>query len=101
VFDLQHARAEYTQFFSHLDEHQGAAVSPNCRLVYSHNAAGVLMHYLENFIYSNDTVFVGEMASHWALNKNYEATEWLRELESLSDAYPMRVPEIMHNPPSA
>lgn len=101
VFNLQHPREEYAQFFSHLDEHQGTVISANCRLVFSHNAADVLMHYLENFVFSNDTLFVGEMASHWALNRNYEATEWLRELQSLSDAYPMRVPEIMHNPPSA
>jgi hypothetical protein len=101
VFDLQHPHEEYSQFFAHLDKHQSSVISPNCRLVFAHNSAAVLMHYLENFIFSNDTLFVAELASLWALNKNFEATEWLRELQSLNEVYPLRAPEIMHNPPSA
>ncbi len=101
VFDLQHPREEYTQFFSHLDEHQGAVISPACRLVFSHNSADVLMRYLENFIFSGDTLFVAEMASVWAMNRNFEATEWLRELHALSEMHPLHIPEVMHNPPSA
>ena len=101
VFDLLHPREEYAQFFNRLNEQQGAAVSPTCRLVFSQNSSDMLMHYLENFIYPSDTLFVGEIAAQWALNKNYEATEWLRELQSLNLTHRVPAPEIMHNPPSA
>ncbi|MDB6063653.1 MAG: hypothetical protein JWM78_3756 [Verrucomicrobiaceae bacterium] len=101
VFDLQHPREEYTQLFNHLDEHQGAGITPNCRLLISHNSADVLMRYLENFIFPTDTLFVSEVATAWALNKNFEGAEWLRDLQALNPSQVVHAPEIMHNPPSA
>jgi hypothetical protein len=85
VFELQRAREEYRQFLKHLDSQQQVSICENCRLVYSHNSAESLQTYLENFIYAGDTLFVGEISSKWVLNKNFEATEWLRELQFLSE----------------
>lgn len=85
VFELGRARDEYRQFFKHLDAQHHADVCQNCRLLHSSNTAESLQKYFENFIYPGDTLFVGEIGSHWALNKNFEATEWLRELQALHD----------------
>ena len=85
VFELQRERDEYRQFFKHLDAQQQVSVCQNCRLLFSHNSADSVQKYFENFIYAGDTLFVGEIGSHWALNKNFEATEWLRELQSLNE----------------
>ncbi len=85
VFELKRSRDEYRQFFRHLDAQRSAEVCPNCRLLFSHNTAESLQTYLENFMYPGDTLFVGEIGLHWALNKNFEATEWLRELEALHE----------------
>lgn len=85
VFELSRGRDEYRQFFKHLDAQRFADVCQNCRLLFSNNTAESLQKYFENFIYPGDTLFVGEIGSHWALNKNFEATEWLRELQALND----------------
>ena len=85
VFELGRERDEYRQFFKHLDAQQYADVSRNCRLLFSHNSAESLQKYFENFIYPGDTLFVGEIGLRWALNKNFEATEWLRELQALHE----------------
>ena len=85
VFELQRDAAEYRQFFKHLDAQRYVEVCRNCRLVFSQNSAESLQKYFENFIHPGDTLFVGEIGAHWALNKNFEATEWLRELQALSD----------------
>lgn len=85
VFELRRERDEYRQFFKHLDAQRHAAICQNCRLVFSPNTASSLQKYFENFIYPGDTLFVGEIGPQWALNNNFEATEWLRELQSLSE----------------
>ena len=83
VYELRREPDEYRQFFRHLDAQQGAVICGNCRLLFSRNTADAIRRFLENFIYPNDLLFVGEIGEHWALNRNYEATEWLRELQSL------------------
>ncbi len=85
VFELKRERQEYRQFFNNLDAQQQVDVCQNCRLLFSHNSAESVQKYFENFIYVGDTLFVGEVSSRWALNKNFEATEWLRELQSLHE----------------
>ena len=85
VFELQREREEYRQFFKHLDAQQHVDVGQNCRLLFSHNSADAVQKFLENFICAGDTLFVGELGPHWTLNKNFEATEWLRELQSLTE----------------
>lgn len=85
VFELQRERDEYRKFFKQLDAQQHVNVCQNCRLLFSHNSADSVQKYFENFIYADDTLFVGEIGPHWALNKNFEATEWLRELQSLNE----------------
>lgn len=85
VYELQRDRVEYRQFFKHLDAQQNVVVCQNCRLLFSHNTAESIHKYLENFIYGDDTLFIGEIGARWALNKNFEATEWLRELQSLNE----------------
>jgi hypothetical protein len=85
VFELHRDPDEYRQFFKHLDMHQQTRVCATCSLLFSLNSADSIRNYLGSFIYSNDTLFVGEIGSHWALNKNFEATEWLRELQSLQE----------------
>lgn len=82
VFELHRDLDEYVQFFKHLDAQQQTRICATCRLVFSLNSADAIRNYLGNFIYSDDTLFVGEIGAHWALNKNFEATEWLRELQS-------------------
>ncbi len=85
VFELQRERDEYRQFFKHLDAQQQVGVCQNCRLLFSHNSAESVQRYFENFIYAGDTLFVAEVGPHWALNKNFAATEWLRELQALNE----------------
>ncbi len=85
VFELGRSSEEYPQFFKNLDAQQQVNVCRNCRLLFSNNTAESLQKYFENFIHPGDTLFVGEIGSHWALNKNFEATEWLRELQALND----------------
>lgn len=85
VFELGRDHDEYRQFFKHLDAQQQVGVCQNCRLVFSSNTAESLQKYFENFVYPGDTLFVGEIGLRWALNKNFESTEWLRELQSLND----------------
>lgn len=85
VFELGRELEEYRQFFKHLDAQQYVDVSQNCRLLFSLNSAESLQKYLENFVHPGDTVFVGEIGLRWALNKSFEKTEWLRELQALQD----------------
>lgn len=85
VFELKRARTEYQPFFKHFDTQQYAEICQNCRLLFSHNSVESVQKFLENFIYPGDTLFVGEIGLHWALNKNFEATEWLRELQALNE----------------
>ncbi len=85
VFELQREQDEYQQFYRHLDEHQSVSIGANCRLLFSRHSAEALKNYLQNFVYANDLVFVAQTNNHWALNHNYEATEWLRELEHLHE----------------
>lgn len=82
VFELHRDPDEYRQFFSHLDTQQQTPVCDTCRLLFSLNSADAIRNYLSSFIHPNDTLFVGEIGAHWALNKNFESTEWLRELQS-------------------
>ena len=84
VFELHRERAEYEQFFKHLDSHQSQVISGSCRLLFSRHSAEALKNYLQNFVYGNDVVFVAETNNEWAVNHNFEATEWLRELEHLN-----------------
>jgi hypothetical protein len=86
VFELRQPRAEYRQFFKRLDDQQSFAICATCRLVYSNNSAESIKNYLQNFIFPGDILFVADTDTRWALNKNFEATEWLRELQSLHDA---------------
>ena len=85
VFQLRREADEYRRFFGHLDAQQHADVCDNCRLLFSHNSAESLQKYLANFIFPGDTLFVGEIGAGWALNSNFETTEWLRELQALSE----------------
>jgi hypothetical protein len=85
VFELHRDAEEYRQFFKHLDAHQSVSICRNCRLLFSRHSADSIKKYLENFIYSNDTIFVVETRNHWALNRNFESTEWLRELQHLDE----------------
>lgn len=91
VFELRREHEEYRQFFKHLDAQQSQTICGNCRLLFSRNSADAIKSFLENFIYPSDRLFVGEMGEHWALNRDYEATEWLRELQSLNDARQLAV----------
>jgi hypothetical protein len=84
VFELHRERDEYRQFFNHLDKHQSVTVCNNCRLLFSRHSADAIKNYLQNFIYGNDVIFVAETNNDWALNRDYESTEWLRELEHLN-----------------
>jgi hypothetical protein len=86
VFELQHPRSEYRQFFSGLDEQQSVAICATCRLLFSNNSAEAIKNYLQNFVFPDDVIFVADTSTRWALNKNFEATEWLRELQALYDA---------------
>lgn len=88
VFALQRSPEEYQPFFRHLDEHQGVVVCANCRLLFSRHSAEVLKDYLQNFVYADDVVLVAETSNHWALNRGFEATEWLRELQHLHQSGP-------------
>ncbi|HET8711426.1 MAG TPA: hypothetical protein VFM32_08625 [Spongiibacteraceae bacterium] len=83
VFELQRGRDEYRQFFQRLDAQQQAFICQDCRLLFSRNSAESLQTYFENFIHPGDTLFVGEISHHWTLNRDFEATEWLRELQML------------------
>jgi len=94
VFELHREPDEYHPFFKHLDAQQQTRVCETCRLLFSLNSADAIRNYLGSFIYSNDTLFVGEIGAHWALNKNFETTEWLRELQSLYDV------QHQHPPPA-
>lgn len=86
VFELHHARNEYRQFFKKLDGQQSVAICATCRLLFSNNSADAIKNYLQNFLFPDDVVFVADTNTRWALNKNFEATEWLRELQALYDA---------------
>lgn len=86
VFELRQPRSEYRQFFKKLDDHQSAAICATCRLLYSNNSAEALKNYLQNFLFPGDILFIADTDTHWALNRNFEATEWLRELQALHDA---------------
>lgn len=85
VFELLRERDDYRQFFKHLNAQQYVDVGPSCRLLFSNNTAESVQKYFANFVYPGDTLFVGEVGLSWALNKNFEATEWLRELQALHD----------------
>jgi hypothetical protein len=54
--------------------------------LFSNNSPEAIKNYLQNFIFPGDILFVADTDIRWALNKNFEATEWLRELQSLHDA---------------
>jgi hypothetical protein len=97
VFELQRERDEYRQFFKHLDAQQQVSICQNCRLLFSHNSAESVEKYFENFIYSGDTLFVAEISPQWALNKNFEATEWLRELQSLNEKRQLTAAQDVNN----
>lgn len=86
VFELRHPRNEYRQFFRKLDDHQSVVICSTCRLLYSNNSSEAIKNYLQNFILAGDILFVTDTDTRWAMNKNFEATEWLRELQSLHDA---------------
>lgn len=86
VFELRQPRSEYRQFFKKLDDQQSVTICTTCRLLYSNNSAEALKNYLQNFLFPGDTLFVADTDTHWALNRNFEATEWLRELQALHDA---------------
>lgn len=86
VFELQHARSEYRQLFNALDEQQSVVICATCRLLFSNNSAEAIKNYLQNFVFPDDIIFVADTNTRWALNKNFEATEWLRELQALYDA---------------
>lgn len=86
VFELRQPRSDYRQFFKKLDDHQSVAICTTCRLLYSNNSADALKNYLQNFLFPGDILFVADTDTQWALNRNFEATEWLRELQSLHDA---------------
>ncbi len=101
VFELRRAQDDYRQFFRHLQAQQQVAVCENCRLIFSRNSADSLQKYLENFIHPDDTLFVGEIGLRWALNKNFEATEWLRELQALSDRQQLMAEHDRSNAPKA
>lgn len=85
VFELHREHDEYQQFFKHLDTHQSVIICGNCRLVFSRHSAETIKNYLQNFIYGNDTILVAETSNVWAMNRDFEATEWLRELQHLND----------------
>lgn len=86
VFELRQPRSEYRQFFKKLDDHQSVVICSTCRLLHSNNSVGAVKDYLQNFIFPGDILFVTDTDTRWAMNKNFEATEWLRELQSLHDA---------------
>jgi hypothetical protein len=86
VFELRRPRNEYRQFFKKLDDQQSVTICSTCRLLFSNNSPEAIKNYLQNFIFPGDIVFVADTDTRWALNKNFEATEWLRELQSLHDA---------------
>jgi hypothetical protein len=83
VFELRRERGAYEQFFRHLDNEQTAAVGENCRLLFSRHSPEAIQTYLQNFIFSGDLLLVVESSNRWALNRGFEATEWLRELQHL------------------
>lgn len=86
VFELRQPRSEYRQFFRSLDDHQSVVIASSCRLLYSNNSVDAVKDYLQNFIFPGDILFVTDTDTRWAMNRNFEATEWLRELQSLHDA---------------
>jgi hypothetical protein len=86
VFELHHPRTEYRQFFKGLDDQQSVTICATCRLLFSNNSADAIKNYLQNFVFAEDIIFVADTNTRWALNKNFEATEWLRELQALYDA---------------
>jgi len=99
VFELRRARTEYRQFFKKLDDQQSVAICATCRLIYSNNSPDAIKNYLQNFVFPGDIIFVADTDTHWALNKNFEATEWLRELQSLHDARAAMIGEAELRPP--
>ena len=86
VFELRQPRSEYRQFFKKLDDHQSVVICSTCRLLYSNNSADSVKNYLQNFLFPGDILFVADTDTRWSLNRNFEATEWLRELQALHDA---------------
>lgn len=98
VFELQQPRSEYRQFFKKLDDHQSVVISSTCRLLHSNNSVEAIKNYLQNFIFPGDILFVTDTDTRWAMNQNFEATEWLRELQALHDARAMILAAEMHKP---
>jgi hypothetical protein len=86
VFELRQPRSEYRQFFKKLDDRQSVTICSTCRLLHSDNSPEAVKNYLQNFLFPGDILFVSDTDTRWALNRNFEATEWLRELQALHDA---------------